>query len=41
MGGGWFIAQHHAKETFRTPAGWVFFRQEHYGDTTLSFFRHD
>lgn len=37
---GWFIAQHSTRETFRTPAGWDFFRQEKYGDTTLSFFRH-
>lgn len=40
-GDGWFIAQHHAKESFSAPAGWVFFRQERYGDTNLSFFRHD
>lgn len=36
--GGWFIAQHHHKETFKTPEGWNFFRQERYGDTMLSFF---
>ena len=36
--GGWFIAQHHSKETFKTPGVWNFFRQEHYGDSFLSFF---
>ena len=38
--GGWFIAQHSVRETFQTPPGWDFFRQEKYGDTHLSFFRH-
>ena len=37
---GWFIAQHSTRETFTAPAGWDFFRQEKYGDTALSFFRH-
>ncbi len=37
---GWFIAQHSVKETFTVPEGWNFFRQEKYGDTYLSFFKH-
>lgn len=35
---GWFIAQHHKKETFQMPNDWNFFRQERYGDSVLSFF---
>lgn len=38
---GWFIAQHHAKETFQAPAYWNFFRQELYGDSALSFFKQE
>ena len=38
--GGWFIAQHSVRETFSTPPEWDFFREEKYGDTALSFFRH-
>ena len=38
--GGWFIAQHHKKEKFRTPQVWDFFRQENYGDNVLSFFKY-
>ncbi len=37
---GWFIAQHSIKETFVVPEGWNFFRQEKYGDTAVSFFKH-
>lgn len=37
---GWFIAQHSVRETFQAPPGWDFFRQEKYGDTFLSFFKH-
>jgi len=36
---GWFIAQHQVKEPFQVPESWDFFRQNHYGDSTLSFFR--
>lgn len=38
--GGLFIAQHHEKEPFTPPASWNFFRQEEYGDSRLSFFKH-
>lgn len=37
---GWFIAQHSKRESFRTPPFWNFFREERYGDTVLSFFKH-
>lgn len=37
---GWFVAQHHQRETFTAPANWDFFRQEKYGDTRVSFFRY-
>jgi 16S rRNA (guanine966-N2)-methyltransferase len=36
--GGWVIGQHHAKEPPVNLPGWHMFRQEHYGDTRLSFF---
>jgi len=38
--GGWFIAQHHEKENFDVTKSWKLFRQEHYGDSMLSFFEH-
>ncbi len=37
---GWFVAQHHAKETFTPPSAWNFFRQEEYGDSRVSFFKY-
>ena len=37
--GGWVVAQHHAKEHLKIPAGWFLFRQEKYGDSRLSFFK--
>jgi 16S rRNA (guanine966-N2)-methyltransferase len=37
--GGWIICQHHKKEPLRIPTGLELFRQEKYGDTTISFFR--
>jgi 16S rRNA (guanine966-N2)-methyltransferase len=37
---GWFIAQHHIKETFEVPKSFNFFRQERYGDSMLSFFEY-
>ncbi len=39
--GGWVIGQHHAKEPVAAFAGWKLFRQEHYGDTCLSFFNYE
>lgn len=36
---GWFIAQHHKKESFQVPEDWDCFRQERYGDSLLSFFK--
>jgi len=37
--GGWLIAQHHSKESFSVPSGYVMARQEKYGDSRLSFFQ--
>ena len=37
---GWFIAQHSIREPFETPRDWDYFREERYGDSALSFFRH-
>jgi len=36
---GWIICQHHKKEPVKIPQGVEMFRQEHYGDTTVSFFK--
>lgn len=36
---GWFIAQHHKKESFEVSPPWDCFRQERYGDSMLSFFK--
>lgn len=36
---GWVIAQHHKKESPKTPPGLELFRTSRYGDTLLSFFR--
>lgn len=36
--GGWVIGQHHAKEQPVDLPEWTMFRQEHYGDSRLSFF---
>lgn len=38
--GGWVIGQHHAKEHPVQDPNWKMFRQEHYGDTRLSFFEY-
>jgi 16S rRNA (guanine966-N2)-methyltransferase len=38
--GGWVIGQHHAKEILVDDPRWKMFRQEHYGDTRLSFFEY-
>ena len=38
--GGWVIGQHHAKETPVQDPHWKLFRQEHYGDSRVSFFEH-
>jgi 16S rRNA (guanine966-N2)-methyltransferase len=35
--GGWVIGQHHAKEPSVKDARWNLFRDEHYGDSRLSF----
>ncbi len=37
--GGLVVGQHHAKEPVAPPDGWDMYRQQHYGDTILSFFR--
>jgi 16S rRNA (guanine966-N2)-methyltransferase len=39
--GGWVIGQHHAKETPVQDPQWKLIRQEHYGDTRLSFFEYE
>ena len=36
--GGWVIGQHHAKEPPAVDPHWTLFREEHYGDSRLSFF---
>jgi len=38
--GGWVIGQHHAKENPVKDPHWRLFRQEHYGDSRLSFFEY-
>lgn len=38
--GGWVIGQHHAKENPVKDPRWHLFRQEHYGDSRLSFFEY-
>ena len=37
---GIIVAQHHKKEFFDVPLGYVLFRQENYGDTVVSFLRY-
>lgn len=37
---GWVIAQHHVREKVENASGFQMFRQEKYGDTFLSFFKH-
>ncbi len=38
--GGWVVGQHHAKEPAVQDPRWKLFRQEHYGDSRLSFFEY-
>jgi 16S rRNA (guanine(966)-N(2))-methyltransferase RsmD len=39
--GAWAVAQHHQNEDFPPPAGLEMFRRERYGDSRLSFLRHE
>jgi 16S rRNA (guanine966-N2)-methyltransferase len=38
--GGWVIGQHHAKEIVAPDPHWKVLREEHYGDTRLTFFEY-